>query len=71
MTRKRITDNLDVLLNVLPPTLAGQLESINRSDELMEVILDLGRIPTAGGSAQPGGSNPHRYQLRGRTDKRV
>jgi stage III sporulation protein SpoIIIAA len=47
MTRKRITDNLDVLLNVLPPTLAGQLESINRSDELMEVILDLGRIPTA------------------------
>ena len=47
MTRKRITDNLDVLLNVLPPLLATQLTSINRSDDLLEVILDLGRIPTA------------------------
>jgi stage III sporulation protein SpoIIIAA len=47
MTRKRITDNLDVLLNVLPPQLAKQLTVINRSDELLEVILDLGRLPTA------------------------
>src|SRR5512136_1604559 len=47
MTRKRITDNLDVLLNVLPPHVARQLTSINRSDDLLEVIMDLGRIPTA------------------------
>jgi stage III sporulation protein SpoIIIAA len=47
MTRKRITDNLDVLLNVLPPKVASQLTIINRSDDLLEVILDLGRIPTA------------------------
>ena len=47
MTRKRITDNLDVLLNVLPPQVAHQLNTINRSDDLLEVILDLGRIPTA------------------------
>jgi stage III sporulation protein SpoIIIAA len=47
MTRKRITDNLDVLLNVLPPKLASQLTIINRSDDLLEVILDLGRVPTA------------------------
>ena len=47
MTRKRITDNLDVLLNVLPPQVVIQLTSINRSDDLLEVILDLGRIPTA------------------------
>jgi stage III sporulation protein SpoIIIAA len=47
MMRKRITDNLDVLLNVLPPKLASQLTIINRSDDLLEVILDLGRIPTA------------------------
>lgn len=47
MTRKRITDNLDVLLNVLPPQVAHQLTVINRSDDLLEVILDLGRIPTA------------------------
>jgi len=47
MTRKRITDNLDVLLNVLPPQVAQQLTVINRSDDLLEVILDLGRMPTA------------------------
>jgi stage III sporulation protein SpoIIIAA len=47
MTRKRITDNLDVLLNVLPPQLAQQLNSINRSDDLLEIILDLGRVATA------------------------
>ncbi len=47
MTRKRITDNLDVLLNVLPPQVAHQLTLINRSDDLLEVILDLGRTPTA------------------------
>jgi stage III sporulation protein SpoIIIAA len=47
MTRKRITDNLDALLNVLPPNVASQLTIINRSDDLLEVILDLGRLPTA------------------------
>src|SRR5512136_529306 len=47
MTRKRITDNLDVLLNVLPLELEKQLTKINRSDDLLEVIIDLGRIPTA------------------------
>jgi stage III sporulation protein SpoIIIAA len=47
MTRKRITDNLDVLLDVLPPQVAHQLLAINRSDELLEVLLDLGRVPMA------------------------
>jgi stage III sporulation protein SpoIIIAA len=47
MTRQRITDNLDVLLNVLPPQLAAQLNINNRTDDLLEVILDLGRVPTA------------------------
>ena len=47
MTRNRITDNLDVLLNVLPPQVAQQLLVINRSDDLLEIILDLGRVPTA------------------------
>ena len=47
MTRKRITDNLDVLLNVLPPEVARQLNVVNRSDDLLEIILDLGRVPTA------------------------
>ncbi len=47
MARKRITDNLDVLLNVLPPEVAHRLTEVNRSDDLLEVILDLGRVPTA------------------------
>ena len=47
MNRKRITDNLDVLLNVLPPQVAQRLNAINRSDDLLEIILDLGRVPTA------------------------
>ena len=47
MTSKRITDNLDAMLGVLPPHLTQQLITLNRSDELLEVILDLGRVPTA------------------------
>ena len=35
------------MLGVLPPHLARELTRINRSDELLEVILDLGRVPTA------------------------
>jgi stage III sporulation protein SpoIIIAA len=47
MTGKRITDNLDAMLNVLPPAITRRLVELNRSDELLEVILDLGRVPTA------------------------
>ena len=47
MTGKRITDNLDAMLNVLPVPLVEQLVKNNRWDDLLEVILDLGRVPTA------------------------
>jgi stage III sporulation protein SpoIIIAA len=47
MTGKRITDNLDVMLKVLPVALVEQLVKNNRPDDLLEVILDLGRVPTA------------------------
>lgn len=47
MTHKRITDNLDDLLEVLPPKIERELRKIDRPDELLEVILDLGRVPTA------------------------
>ncbi len=47
MTGKRITDNLDAMLNVLPPQVVQSLSALDRSDDLLEVILDLGRIPTA------------------------
>jgi stage III sporulation protein SpoIIIAA len=44
---RRITDNLDALLEVLPQALTQRLIEIDRSDDLLEVILDLGRVPTA------------------------
>jgi stage III sporulation protein SpoIIIAA len=45
--QQRITDNLDVMLSSLPPDIAQRLTEINRSDELLEMILDVGRVPTA------------------------
>jgi stage III sporulation protein SpoIIIAA len=47
MTSRRITDNLDALMDVLPPTITEKLSEINRADDLLEVILDVGRVPTA------------------------
>jgi stage III sporulation protein SpoIIIAA len=47
MTARRITDDLDTMLGVLPPEIARKLTEIDRQDDLLEVILDLGRIPTA------------------------
>ena len=43
----RITDDLDALLAVLPDELRTKLEHIGRWDLLLEVITDLGRVPTA------------------------
>lgn len=47
MTQLRITDNLDAMLSVLPLPVVHKLSEMNRSDDLLEVILDLGRVPTA------------------------
>ncbi len=46
-TTQLIVDDLDALLDVLPLEIRQRLDEINRRDELLEVILDLGRIPTA------------------------
>ncbi len=45
--QKRITDDLEALMAVIPTELCGRLKQLDRSDELLEVILDLGRVPTA------------------------
>ncbi|MBI3360030.1 MAG: AAA family ATPase [Chloroflexi bacterium] len=45
--QKRITDDLHALMSVLPPAVNDALAAANRTDELLEVILDLGRVPTA------------------------
>ena len=47
MSQKKITDDLDALLGILPPQIAKRITEVNDSTNLLEVILDLGRIPTA------------------------
>lgn len=45
---RRITDDLDRLKAVLPDYLVKALAGLSRNeDDLLEVILDLGRVPTA------------------------
>lgn len=44
---RQITDDLSSLFAVLPPEIAEIIRELNRNDELLEIILDLGRVPTA------------------------
>ncbi|MBX3052772.1 MAG: AAA family ATPase [Caldilineaceae bacterium] len=43
----RITDDLDLLLDVLPTRIQDSLREIGRPSELIEVVMDLGRLPEA------------------------
>jgi len=47
MTEVRITDDLDALLAVLPPHVEAAIRRIDGKDDLIEVVLDLGRVPEA------------------------
>lgn len=47
MTERRITDDIDKLKQVLPAPLIQALDKLGRTDELLEIVLDLGRVPTA------------------------
>jgi stage III sporulation protein SpoIIIAA len=47
MSQRRITDDLHALLGVLPPYINEAVVKANNSDNLLEIILDLGRCPTA------------------------
>ena len=44
---RHITDNIDQLLNVLPPHIQNALEKHGNLENLLEVVLDLGRVPNA------------------------
>jgi stage III sporulation protein SpoIIIAA len=44
---RRITDDIDKLKDILPRHFHDALESLGRSEDLLEVVLDLGRVPTA------------------------
>src|SRR5688572_12472417 len=42
-----VTDDLDLLLDALPKRIVEQLQSTERRNELLEVVMDLGRLPEA------------------------
>lgn len=44
---QKITDDLDLLLNVLPPHISEVVRELDDSDNLLEIVMDLGRLPTA------------------------
>jgi stage III sporulation protein SpoIIIAA len=45
--RRQITDDLNKLLAILPLSIQKQIENHPKKDQLIEVILDLGRLPEA------------------------
>ncbi|MCB0106453.1 MAG: AAA family ATPase [Caldilineaceae bacterium] len=47
MNTLQITDDLDLLLAILPERIREALDQVNRSSDLIEVIMDLGRLPEA------------------------
>jgi stage III sporulation protein SpoIIIAA len=47
MNTLQITDDLDLLLQILPTRIREALDQVNRSSDLIEVIMDLGRLPEA------------------------
>ncbi len=58
MSTERITDDLQRLLALLPAAVREALDPAERCDQLLEVVLDLGRIPEArypGRSVELGG----------------
>ncbi len=47
MTQHRITDDLEALLSVLPSNIRHAVDKANNSDKLIEIVIDLGRMPAA------------------------
>lgn len=47
MKQRKITDDLQALMEVLPLEISKALEEADNSDNLIEIVMDLGRMPTA------------------------
>lgn len=47
VSEKRITDDLQALLEVIPQHISKAVEAQGRPDDLLEVVMDLGRLPVA------------------------
>jgi len=45
--RKQVTDNLDQLLDILPPRIKSSLKLCGGLEQLVEIVMDLGRLPEA------------------------
>ena len=43
----RIADDLDLLLEVLPERIRASLQKLGRASDLIEIVMDLGRLPEA------------------------
>ena len=72
MTTERITDDLNRLVSLLPAELQASLASPESRDQLLEVVLDLGRVPEArysGGSTPLGSSTITRADLQAMVER--
>ena len=47
LEHQKITDDLDLLLDVLPPHISKKVRELDDSENLLEIVMDLGRLPTA------------------------
>ena len=47
MVNVKAREDLNTLLGILPRSIREQLETIGRQDDLLEVVMDLGRPPSA------------------------
>jgi stage III sporulation protein SpoIIIAA len=47
LEHQKITDDLDLLLDVLPQHISDKVRELNDSENLLEIVMDLGRLPTA------------------------
>ncbi len=48
MGQRKITDDLDALLQVLPPRVEEAVRAANHGDDLLEIVMDLGRCRRRG-----------------------
>ena len=72
MTTERITDDLNRLVSLLPEEIQATLASPESKDQLLEVVLDLGRVPEArysGWSTSLGNSSITRADLQAMVER--
>ena len=47
LEHQKITDDLDLLLDILPKHISSKVRELDDSENLLEIVMDLGRLPTA------------------------